>query len=313
MEIFKITLMNVFITLLFILPGYLLGKTNKMKSQHLSSISQLLVVVCMPLMIISSFLGMGEFVAKDFGQMALFFTVSFILQCIFFAVLYLIVRRKFEEPRYRLFSIGSTLANVGFFGLPIVKAVLSSYPIVACFSCVYVCSMNVLVFTLGVFCITLDKKYISLKKALLNPASIGLYIALPLYIFNAYKYIPVELENGIAIFAKMTTPLCMIILGCRLSTMKLKNLFINKIVYVTILCKMIIFPIFCYFVVRFIPVLTYEFKAAILILAACPTASMVSNLAEIEHQEEELSSNIVLLTTLSTIITIPLVALLLKI
>ena len=313
MEIFKITLMNVFITLLFILPGFILGKLNKMKTEHLSSMSQLLVVVCMPLLIISSFLSMGEFNVNDFKQMGLFFFVSLVLQIIFFIILFLFVRKKFEEPRYRLFTIGSTLANVGFFGLPIVKAVLKDYPIVACFSCVYVCSMNILVFTLGIFCITLDKKYISLKKALLNPASVGLYIAIILYIFNVYRYIPVELNNGISIFAKMTTPLCMIILGARLSSMKLKSIFVKKTVYITIFTKLILFPLFCYFTVRFIPFLTYEFKAAVLILAACPTASMVSNLAEIEHQEEELSANIVLLTTLSSIVSIPLVALLLLI
>lgn len=313
METFKITLINVIITLLFILPGFILGKTKKIPGHHLSSISSLLVYVCMPLMIISSFIQMKEFRVDDFIQMITFFFVSLLVQILFFAILFLILRKKFEEPKYRLFSIGSCLGNVGFFGLPLIKASLAQYPVAACFSCVYVCSMNILVFTLGTFCITSDKSYISLKKAFINPPTIGLIIAIILYCTNSYKYLNQELINAIDLMGKMTTPLCMIILGSRLANSNFKSLFDNWFLYLNILTKMIIFPISAYFLVRYIPILSYEFKASMLILSAAPCASMVLNLAEIKHQEEELSANIVLVTTLFSVITIPLVTLFLNI
>lgn len=313
MEIFKITLINVLITLLFIIPGFLLGKTHKIGSTHLSSISSLLVYVCMPLMIISSFIQMKEFKLNDLTQMILFFFVSLILQMLFFIVLYMIFKKKFDDPKYRLFTIGSCLGNVGFFGLPLIKAVLAQYPVAACFSCVYVCSMNILVFTLGIFCITSDRSYISLKKAFINPTTIGLAIAIPLYCTNSYTYLPEELVKAITLLGNMTTPLCMIILGARLANSNVKTLFNNKFLYFNILTKLIIYPICAYLIVRYIPFLSFEFKASVLILSSAPTASMVLNLAEIKHQEEELSANIVLVTTLFTIISIPLVTLFLNI
>jgi predicted permease len=313
MEVFNITIINVLITVLYIIPGYVLGKVKKIDEEHLASISSLLVYICMPLLIIGSFLSMKDFNSSDFIQMTIFFFVSLALQILFFSVLFLFLRKKYSDARIRLFNIGSCLGNVGFFGLPIIKAVLSQYQIVSCFSCVYVCSMNILVFTIGVFAITQDKKYISLKKALLNPASIGLIIALPLYLLSAYKYFPVQLTNAINVMGSMTTPLCMIILGVRLSTTKIINLFNNGFAYLTILMKMIIFPIVCYFIVRYIPVLSFEFKASILILSAVPCASMVANLAEMVHHEEETSCNMVVLSTICSVITIPLVSLLLNI
>jgi len=312
MEIFNITLINVLITLLFILPGFLLGKTKKINASHLSSISAFLVYVCMPLMIISSFIQMKEYKSSDMIQMIIFFFASLGLQVLFFIIVYIFLRHKYDKPKYRLFNIGSCLGNVGFFGLPLIKAVLSAYPIASCFSCVYVCTMNILVFTLGVFCITSEKKYISLKKALLNPTTIGLAIAIPLYMTNAYTYLPVELTNAFNLLGNMTTPLCMLIVGARLASSNVKSLLTNWLVYLNIVTKMLIFPAFAFFIVRFIPQLSYEFKASVLILSAAPCASMILNLAELKHQEEELSANIVLVTTLASVITIPTVTLLLN-
>ena len=74
--------------------------------------------------------------------------------------------------------------------------------------------------------------------------------------------------------------------------------------------KLIVFPLFCYAAVYFLP-LTQTFKASMLILSAAPCASMVLNVAEIYHGETELSANCVLLATLSCFITIPLLTLLL--
>ena len=62
------------------------------------------------------------------------------------------------------------------------------------------------------------------------------------------------------------------------------------------------------------PIIRYpDFKKAILILSAVPCASVLLNMAEIHHQEEELAANCVLVSTLLCFITIPVVTLLLNI
>lgn len=306
---FKIAFSNVLLTLLYILPGFLLCKFKKVSAEHLSSMSAVLVYVCAPCLIVNSFLQL-DFTPLGFGYMALFFVVTFVLQALFMLATFLIFRKKYEDSKYRILTIGAVLGNVGFFGLPIVKALLPDNPEVMCYSAVYVVSMNILVFTVGVFCLTKDKKFISVKSALLNPSTISLIIALPLYFFGVKRFLPEVLLSGVSLLSGITTPLCMIILGIRLATVSFKKLFTRPIIYAVCACKLIIFPLFCYLAVYFIP-LQESFKASILILSAVPCAAVILSMAEIHQSETELAANCVLLSTLLCFITIPLLVLLL--
>lgn len=306
---FSVALSNVIVTLLYIIPGFLLCKAKKAAADHLSTMSAVLVYICAPCMIVNSFLQI-DFSLDDLGKMALFLAVTLILQTVFMLILYLIFRKKYEDSKYRILTIGSVLGNVGFFGLPVIKAILPEYPEVMCYSAVYVVSMNVLVFTAGVFCLTNDRKFITPKTAVLNPTTLSFFVALALYIAGAGKFLPDVLLNGVSILGSMTTPLCMVILGIRLATVPLAKLFMRPMIYVICACKLIIFPLFCYFAVYFLP-LDFAFKASVLVLSAVPCASVILNLAEMHHAETELAANCVLLSTLVCFLTIPVLTLLL--
>lgn len=306
---FNVAFSNVLLTLLYIVPGFIICKLRKASAEHLSTMSAVLVYVCSPCMVVNSFLQL-QYSPSDLGKMALFFCVTLVLQIAFMLILYLVFRKKYADSKYRILTIGGTLGNVGFFGLPVVKAILPDFPEVTCYSSVYVLSMNMLVFTMGIFCLTNDKKYISFKSAILNPATFSVLVALPLYIFGAKQYMPELLTGGIALLGNMTTPLCMIILGIRLATVKFKKLFTRPIIYFVCVCKLIIFPLLCYSVIYFIP-FDFAFKASVLILSSAPCASVILNLAEIHRSETELAANCVLLSTLLCFITIPVLVLLL--
>jgi len=206
-------------------------------------------------------------------------------------------------------STASTFGNVGFFGLPLIKALFPNNPEVACYSCIFVVTMNIFVFTLGVYALTADKKYISIKSAVTNPAFIGMLIGLPIYIFSGVNYMPTPMVTSINLLATMTTPLCMIILGIRLSAMDFKKLFTSPFIYGICAVKLLVFPLFAYAVVYFMP-LDPVFKYSILILSGTPCASVILTLAEMHHSERELSANCILLSTILCLITLPLLALL---
>ena len=108
----------------------------------------------------------------------------------------------------------------------------------------------------------------------------------------------------------MSTPLCMMILGIRLGTVSLKKLFLRPSVYLASVGKLVIYPLFCYALVAFLP-LPFSFKASVMILSATPCASIILNLAEIHRSETELSANCVLVSTLVCFLTIPLLVLIL--
>lgn len=308
MVTFKIAFLNVLIALLYMVPAFALCKAKKAVAEHLSTISSILIYICSPCMIVSAFLSF-EYSKENLLNMGMFFVVAMILQVIFMGILYIVLKKKFAISKYRMLTIGSVLSNCGFFGLPLVKALLPNNPEVACYSSIYVVAMNIIVFTAGVYCLTTDKKYMSVRSAFLNPAFFSFLVALPLYIFNGSEWLPDILLDAIGLLGKMTTPMCMLILGIRLATMDFKKLFTNPFVYLICGFKLIVFPLFCFACVYFLP-LPMSFKASILILAGTPCASIILNLAEIHGKEPQMSANCILLSTLLSIFTIPLLSLL---
>ena len=306
---FQITFTNVILMLLYIVPGYLICKMKKASADHLSTVSAVLVYGCSPCLVVSSFLAL-DFSWQMLANMGLFFALTLVLQIIFMGILWLILRRRFDDARYRVFTVASAMGNVGFFGLPIVKALLPENPEVMCYSAVYAISMNLIMFTLGVYFLTRDKKFMTPKAAVLNPTMLGLVIGLPLLIFGAGAFIPDAFKNGIKLIGDMSAPLCMIILGIRLATVPFKKLFERPFVYLACVGKMVIFPLFCYAAVYFLP-LDFALKASILILSGTPCASVVFNLSEMHKSAPELSANCVLLSTLLCFLTLPTLTLLL--
>ena len=300
-------------TLFYILPGFLLGKWKKASAEHLPSLSAVLIYVCSPCMIIGAYLQM-EYSPRALGNMGLFFVITLVLQIAFMGLLRLILRDKFKEAKYKVLTIASVMGNVGFFGLPIVRALFPENPEVMCYSSVYVFSMNLLVFTVGVFCLTGNKKFLSLKSLLLNPTTISTAVAIPLFIFGVGPLMAGAglsfITDALGLLGGVTTPLCMIILGIRLTTVRFRSLFTRPIVWLACLAKLLLFPLFCYLAVYFLPLDT-TLKASVLVLSSVPCASVVFNLAEIHRGESELAANCLLVSTLVCFLTIPLLALLL--
>ena len=294
---------------MFIVPGYIFCKWKKVSAEHLSTLSAILVYLCAPCMVVASFLSI-DFSVTELKNMALFFVITLILQTVFMAALYFILYKKRHISKYRIFSIASVLGNVGFFGQPLVRSLLPNNPEALCYASIYSISMNVLVFSMGIYCLTGEKKYMTIKSAILTPNNLGLVIGLPIYVLGLSKFIPDMLTSSIDLLGRMTTPLCMLILGIRLATVSLKKLFSRPIIYLLSISKMVMFPLFCYACVVLLPLPT-SFKASILILSATPCASVILNMAELHHSETELAANCVLVTTLLCCITIPFVTMVL--
>lgn len=294
---------NVLVTLLYIIPGFLCCKTKIAKAEHLSTLSAILVYVCSPCMVVNSFMQIERSWCM-IGQIMLFFVVSLAIQTVLTFILYGIFRKKFHDVKYRMLTVSFGLGNAGFFGIPIIKALLPSHPEVACFACVYIVGMNMLTFTIGAYCLTGDKKRMTLKKAFLNPPFISLLVALVLYAINFAGIMPKLLGNSIDLLNKTTTPLCMIILGIRLASVSFKKLFTRIYVYIICACKLLAFPFACLAIVYFLP-LDPVFKAAMFILGGTPCAAVMLNIAEMYDGETELAANCVLLSTLLCVFTIP--------
>ncbi|MCQ2572924.1 MAG: AEC family transporter [Treponema sp.] len=294
--------------LFYMILGFILVKTKKASINHVKTISGILVYVLGPAMIINSFLQL-EFSWEGFAKIGIYFLISLLVQLIFFFLIFIFLRNKFTDSKYRILSIGSVLGNVGYLGMPVIGSIFPNEPIVLCYSSINVMTMNLIVFTIGTYMLTNDKKFISLKSAILNPTSLSLIVSIPLFILNIH--LPKTMLNPIELLAKMSTPFCMIILGMRLAQSSIKQLFSRGFVYVTCLLKLIVFPILTFFLIKLIPYDDEILKTTIVVLAMAPSGAIIESLAELHDCQQDFAANVVLLTTILCVFTIPLMTVLL--
>jgi len=313
MQEFKTTLIMVGIMLVYAVPGYILIKVKAVKSESISSFSKVLLFVCQPALTLYSF-NKADF-SKQLGiNLLIFLAIITVAQLAFIGVFYLIFRKKMDDVRYRITTVATTLSNCSFLGVPLLEAIFPDSPNVAGYSMMYFLSMSLLGWTLVSAIITRDKKYINIKKILINPATLSIAISLPFF-FTGYKIgfengeLAGQIERMIDILGKMTTPLCMLVMGMRLATVKFKSLFTNWMQYFAIVINQIVFPL-CVLGALWLLGVDAELRVCMFIMCACPVAAVVQNYAEILGEGQDTAANMVLLGTMSSIVTLPLMALL---
>ena len=308
MTSFSVTFSNVLLALLFMLPGYLLCKARKVRPDHLSTTSVILLYACSPPMFLNAMMAPDPSLALT-AKMGLFILISFVGEVALMLLIRLFCRRRKQDFGLRMLSVASVMGNVGFFGLPVVRALFPDAPEAGVYSCMFNISLNIVAWTVCVFTLTGEKKHMSLRAALLNPSVISAAVGFILYLLKAKIWMPAMLQDGIRTMGNVSTPLCMLILGIRLATLDPKKLFTTPIVWLISAGKMVIFPLFCYLLVLPLP-LDPVFKGCMLMLAATPCASIVLNLAEMHNSGQELAANCALFSTILSIATIPLLSLL---
>ena len=243
---FTTTLYNVLIMFFYMIPAYILIKVGKAEPPHAKTVSAILLYISFPCMVFNSFQSI-KFDWDILGKVFLFFLITMILLTLDIAICFLILKKKYDEPKYRMLTIASAFGNVGFLGAPLISGLYPDSPVVVCYSSIYTASMTIMGFTVGVYALTTNKSYMSLYQALYNQGTISIGIAVIIYL--AEWIFPKVLGDAVSLLAKMSTPLCMHILGMRLATANILTLFKRPFVYVTSFLKLFIFPLVSYLIV----------------------------------------------------------------
>lgn len=306
MEYFLITLTSVAVMLFYAIPGFIFIKSGAIKEDAISAFAKLLMYLCSPCLTIYSFSG-STCSVKLLKEMAILLVLSLFLQIAMLGIFYFLFRKKIHNVKYRIYILGTTFGNCAFMGVPLLEAIMPDHPEAIVMSTAYFAGMSLLGWTVGSGLITGDRKYVSVKKALLNPAILALLAAFPLFLTGTR--LPKQLNDMITLLSKMTTPLCMLVMGMRLATMDFRKLFMGKLQYFTVFVKQILMPLAALCIINLLPVDLY-LKQTFFILCATPVASVVLNFAEMLGEGQDTAANVVLLGTMMSIITIPLMMLL---
>ena len=303
---FFITLSAVATMFLFAVPAYALCKFKITKAEHIPLLASLLINLCTPAIIIDSFQKL-TFSRETLLNLILYLLLSFLVQLIMMGGVWLIIRKR-KSKQSRIAAIAAVFGNTGFLGLPLIKALLPENPEAVIYSALFSTSMNIIALTLGSLIISGDKKHIKVKNVFLNAAMIGSYIAIPLFILGIK--LPDIVGNAIGSIVSLSTPMCMFVLGMRLSTVKLHRIFTNSSAYLAIFAKQIVMPLIALAITLIFP-LDPTAKIAFVILSSCPVAAVVLNLSELLGDGQKHAADCVLLGTILSILTIPVISLLL--
>ena len=301
------TFLTVAIIMIYAIVGFCIIKFKLVKKESIPDFAKFLMYICQPMLILYSF-NQADYTKDLLKTLLIASGIILAIFIIFLGTFVLIFRKKYQDKvAYRIYTIASCFGNVGFLGVPILEAVLPGNTVALAISSVFLVIMNEIGWTIGSLIISLDKKYVRLKMIFLNPSILAIYVALPLFFLNVK--IPARIDVVVTILAKMTTPLCMVILGMRLAVTNYRIVFCNYKTYIIIFVKQIIMPLVMLLFVFALPI-DQGVKQALVILASAPIASVVLNFSEMVGEGQEDAASLVLCGTILCILTMPLITLL---
>lgn len=155
--------------------------------------------------------------------------------------------------------------------------------------------------------IRIGHRILALLRRFLNPASIGVVLAL-IIILIGWKVPPIIL-TPLHIIGAMSTPTSMIYLGGLFAPTKWWEVFKRYEVYVGLGLKMIAFPLLFYILMSALPLpITHEMILMMTIIAGLPTMTAIAMFADKNDNMPEYTTGFVLVTTLFSLISLTLVS-----
>lgn len=304
-----INLLNVFTNsmtalAMCILIGYILRKFNVINDNQISGFSQILMKVALPATIFISL--MRVFDVSLLIESALTFLITSIIYILGGLIGKLIARLvNASERESESYTFGTAYGNVAFMGFPVIIAIFGHEGMI--YAAMATASFNVLTFTVGVRIFKNAPPEAKRVKFLFkNPALLSTIIGL-IFFVSGLRF-PAAIENGIALLGGLTTPLSMILIGAILGRHKLKESFIDKKLILPSAARLIVIPMLSFFALYFL-LPNQLMLGTIVTLMAMPAAASTAIFAEQFQSDTHAAAKIVVVSTILSMITIPLMML----
>ena len=312
-------LITVFSLVLLAIPGFILAKIKILPEKASEALSVIVLYVAQTVLVVMSFQN-KEYTPKLGLNMLYVAALAVLIHFIMFTVLRFAFIKKSAEDRVRVVKFASVFSNCGFMGFPFLQSLFTD-PVICSETLIYgaviISVFNVLTWTVGVYYMTGDLKQVSAKKVFLNPVIIGVAIGFLLFIIlqkpvlsyltegSAGYKITEKIVSSLNKISDMVTPLSMIVIGIKLANVDFKKLFLDGLAYVSSALKLVFMPLASILVVAFLPI-DSTIKYTVFFLFAMPSATGTVLFAVRFGKESDFASVCVLLSTILSVLTIPL-------
>ncbi|MBE6767738.1 MAG: AEC family transporter [Ruminococcaceae bacterium] len=290
---------QVLVLFLLIGVGVVCTKAKLLSAAAVRCMADVVLYFATPCVIIRSFQRpLTAALMKDLGVAAL---AAVGVHLLGIALAHLLCRDK-EESRRAVLRFGVVFSNAGYMAIPLQQAILGDDGVF--FGAVFVAVFNIVLWTYGVGVMSGGVKALSLRKVLLNPGLIG--VTLGLFFLLGGITLPTVIASPVSHLANLNTPVPMLIIGYYLAGANIKEALRDRSAYLTIALRLALIPLITLGVLWVCGIRGTVLVSAV-IGASAPVATATTMFAAKFDRSPTLSVNLVVLSTLLSAVTMPLI------
>lgn len=279
---------------LLVTVGIYLQKKNLLTEQGSKDLGAILLRVIIPCVIVKSYL--IECSAERLRELLASVLLAFVGFIIAMAMAYLAYGK-----RRRIENFAAAFCNAGFIGIPLVQAVIGEEGVF--YVAASIALLNLFQWTYGVYIITDRKDAISLKTIVKNPVVIS--IVLGIFLLVTQIPVPDVVRTTLGYISGMNTPIAMILMGTYMAKLSLKQILLCKKAYGCVLFRLFIIPAVILLAFSVMPVRNEAIMLAAYLAAVTPVGANICVFAQQYDCDYEFSVITVCLSTLLSIVSIP--------
>lgn len=346
MDYFFPIIYNVALMFAMMIPGFIMKKLRLCPEGFGKGLSKLVLYIAQPTLVFLAYIREFDWNILINSLWVLLFAI--VIHVIFSAVA-IFSFRKAPHGIAKMLRMTTIFSNAAFMGIPLIGAVVEPVcPGATMYASIYNIIFNLFLWSLGVYICnedrdtdgdgTPDQSYIedikevhaqlnfgkAIRKALLHPVTIAAALGLVFFIVPFKSFTPAFITESVAIefiiealtwIKNLVAPLSMLVIGIRLADMSFKGLFTDKHMYLFLLYRHVVLPLVTVGIARLLMLTSLPIQPEALtvcvILASAPAASSATMFAEQYDCDATYTSRLVTVSTILSIVTMPLVLLLL--
>lgn len=294
------------IMFILVLVGCVCRKLKIVDEHFGASLSKFIFNIVFPAIIIISM--NIEFKKSDLYNSIVLVIISIVTMGIMFT-LGLIVNKstRKKDSISKIVTFAMMFPNYTFMAFPIMETLFPEKGLF--YVSMYTIPVRILIYIAGPLLMRPNSGDLSKKqlikqglKSLLTPPVLAIPVGLLLYFFGIT--LPIPIHETLAHFAKVATPMGMVVSGIMLAEAPIKKIFGEKRIYLLTILRLVIAPVLMYFILLPFNLDPIIFKIAVL-YCALPIASSTTIFALQYNGDATNAAGSVFITTVISMITVP--------
>lgn len=290
---------------LLILAGVLAKKTGIVSETGRKTLSDLLIYIVLPCNILESFLSGGQMPEGFVRNCLLAVGISAGIQLLAVYGSKLLFR-KYPRGEKSVLSYGMICSNSGFIGLPIARLMFGDLGVI--YTSVFQIPLRFTMWTAGLSLFTSVSRKDAFRKLARHPCIIAVFVGLALMAVPIQ--LPGVLSDALDSLSGCTVPLSMLVIGTILADAPIRSMFSRPVLWYSCL-RLVLFPLLIWVLLRPLGLDPTLVNVCVL-MTGMPAGSTGSILADKYGGAALFASELAFASTLCSIVTIPLLTLLLN-